>query len=558
MEAYIIDKFNNWLKNVKDKDLALELENIKNNPKEIEERFYQSLNFGTAGLRGILGAGTNRMNIYTVMQSTQGYANYLNSLGRGGTVAIAYDNRKNSALFARASACVLAKNNISVKIFKTLMPTPVLSYAVRELRADGGIVITASHNSKEYNGYKVYNNEGCQISEEIADLIFKEISRVDIFSDISSGDFDELLSQGKISYIDDRLCDSFVSRCLDFVTDFSAFECNDLRVAYTPLNGTGLAPVTALLKKLGIRNLFVVEEQKNPDECFTTCPIPNPETVEALSLGLSLARDKNADLLLATDPDADRVGVAVRDKDSFKILNGNEVGVLLLYYIANAKIALSKMPKSPVMVKSVVSEPLADEIARHYGIKPVNVLTGFKNIGDYMKSLEPDNLDSFILGFEESCGYLATTLARDKDSISTCGLICEMACHYKKQNKTLWDVLQEIYKDYGYYMSKNISFTFEGKAGKEKINRLMESFRGEFSLPNLNYNSVFDFKKNDKLNANMIKIFLEHDCSFIIRPSGTEPKIKFYIYVKGNSQEDKLQKFNAIKSSITEYINNFE
>ncbi|MEG1028041.1 MAG: phospho-sugar mutase, partial [Oscillospiraceae bacterium] len=375
----IITNYNKWLSKVNDISLVLELNEIKNNYQHIEDRFYKSLKFGTAGLRGILGAGTNRMNIHTVGATTQGYANYLKKLYNNPTVAIAYDNRKNSKLFAITAASVLAANNINVYIFNELTATPILSYAVRQLHCQGGIVVTASHNPKEYNGYKVYNDDGCQIDEKTANIILNEISLIDIFDDVKSMDYNTALNNHKIRYVDENICNEFIDKCLAFSINKDIVSKQPLTVVYTPLNGTGLKPVCKILEKLGIKNLNIVEAQKYPDENFSTCPSPNPETKEALEESISLCKSTNADILLATDPDSDRLGIAVKDRAGYTILSGNQLGVLLIDYMLNLKTKYTSLPKSPVVIKSIVSTPLADKICDNYNIKIESVLTGFKN-----------------------------------------------------------------------------------------------------------------------------------------------------------------------------------
>ena len=532
-----------WLKNATDDpDIIEELKSIDGKDEEIYDRFYRELEFGTAGLRGVIGAGTNRMNIYTVRRATQGLAQYV--LGEGGSkVAIAYDSRIKSTLFAREAARVLAANGIKVYIYKELMPTPMLSYAVRELGCTSGIVVTASHNPAKYNGYKAYGADGAQLSVENSQKVLDLVNEVNMFSSVRLCDFDEAVREGTIEYIGDELIDKYLetvkSRSIERVK-------GDLKVIYTPLNGTGNKPVREILKRIGIENVTVVPEQEFPDGSFPTAPFPNPEIRQAFEFALSLSKTVPADLLLATDPDCDRVGIAVKDGNDFTLMSGNEVGACLLDYILSRRKANGTLPKDPVAVKTIVSTPLADKIAAKYGCKLISVLTGFKYIGEQAGILEAKGeQERFVFGFEESYGYLAGAYVRDKDAVVASMLICEMAAFYKNEGKTLLDVINGLYAEHGMVYSSQNSFTFEGAAGMKKMQSIMDDLR---ALPpkKIGENSVIaisDYESSEKTElktgkktvitlpkSNVLYYDLdENGSNLIVRPSGTEPKIKVYI-----------------------------
>lgn len=532
-----------WLKNATDDpDIIEELKSIDGKDEEIYDRFYRELEFGTAGLRGVIGAGTNRMNIYTVRRATQGLAQYV--LGEGGSkVAIAYDSRIKSTLFAREAARVLAANGIKVYIYKELMPTPMLSYAVRELGCTSGIVVTASHNPAKYNGYKAYGADGAQLSVENSQKVLDLVNEVNMFSSVRLCDFDEAVREGTIEYIGDELIEKYLetvkSRSIERVK-------GDLKVIYTPLNGTGNKPVREILKRIGIENVTVVPEQEFPDGSFPTAPFPNPEIRQAFECALSLSKTVPADLLLATDPDCDRVGIAVKDGDDFTLMSGNEVGACLLDYILSRRKANGTLPKDPVAVKTIVSTPLADKIAAKYGCKLISVLTGFKYIGEQAGILEAKGeQERFVFGFEESYGYLAGAYVRDKDAVVASMLICEMAAFYKNEGKTLLDVINGLYAEHGMVYSSQNSFTFEGAAGMKKMQSIMDDLR---ALPpkKIGENSVIaisDYETSEKTElktgkktvitlpkSNVLYYDLdENGSNLIVRPSGTEPKIKVYI-----------------------------
>lgn len=532
-----------WLeKAVDDPDLVDELKSIKGKDDEIYDRFYRELEFGTAGLRGVIGAGTNRMNIYTVRKATQGLAEYVIEMG-GESVAIAYDSRIKSTLFAQEAAKVLAANGIKVYIYKELMPTPMLSFAVRELKCTSGIVITASHNPAKYNGYKAYGADGAQLSVENSAKVLSYVDKVEMFGGARTMSFDEAVRDGKIEYIGDEL----VEKYLETVKSCSVEKVTaDLKVIYTPLNGTGNKPVREILKRIGISNVSVVPEQEFPDGYFPTAPFPNPEIRQAFECAIELSKTVDADLLLATDPDCDRVGIAVNDGQDFTLVSGNEVGACLLDYILSRRAANGTLPNNPVAVKTIVSTPLADKIAAKYGCKLISVLTGFKYIGEQAGILEAKGEENrFVFGFEESYGYLAGAYVRDKDAVVASMLICEMAAYYKSKGKNLLDVIKDLYSEHGMVFSSQNSFTFEGAAGMKKMQSIMDNLR---ALPpkKIGENSVIaisDYETSEKLELKSGKktvidlpksnvLFYDLDdngSNLIVRPSGTEPKIKVYI-----------------------------
>lgn len=554
--------YNLWVQSVKDADILSELKNIYNDDSEIYERFYKDLEFGTAGLRGIIGAGTNRMNIYTVRKTTQGLADYLNENYKDPSVAIAYDSRNKSDLFAKEAACVLAANGIKAYITKELQPTPVLSFSVRNLNCKAGIMITASHNPAKYNGYKCYGADGCQMTDNTANSVYDNIQKVDIFSDVKTLNFDEGLQNGKIVYIDEDLYKSYLDNVISQSINKDVCKGSELKVVYTPLNGAGNKLVRKVLDNIGIKNVRVVKEQEYPDGNFPTCTYPNPEFKEALSLALDLAKDVDADLVLATDPDSDRVGIAVKENNSYRLLSGNEVGIILLNYILSSRKSLNILPNNPVAVKTIVSSKMVDVIANAYGCELRDVLTGFKYIGEQILNLEKKGEeDRFVFGFEESYGYLIGTYVRDKDAVVASMMICEMAEYYRKQGKTLSDVINELYEKYGFYKNTTLSYNFEGSAGMEKMQEIMESLRREplISISSMKVNKINDYiesksidKKTGTINtinlpkSNVISYELEDGSSAIVRPSGTEPKIKIYVTSVGENFKEVEEKTENI------------
>lgn len=519
--------------------------------EQTEDAFYRDLAFGTGGLRGVIGAGTNRMNIYTVAKATQGLADYLNKQREQPSVCIGYDSRIKSDVFARVAAGVFAANGVKVSIWPRLMPVPTVSFAVRHLGADAGVMITASHNPSKYNGYKVYGADGCQITTQAAAQVLAEIEKLDIFRDVHTGSFEEYLEKGGISYIPEETYTAFVENVKAQSVLYGEEVNKDTAIVYSPLNGAGRWPVLRTLSEMGYTNVTVVAEQAEPDGNFPTCPYPNPEIREAMELGLRYARENNADLLLATDPDCDRVGIAVKNEEgAYVLLSGNETGILLLDYICSQRVKHGKMPEKPVMVKTIVTMDLAERIAARYGLETRNVLTGFKFIGEQIGLLENQGQkERYVFGFEESYGYLTGTYVRDKDGVGGAYMICEMFSYYATRGIRLTDKLQELYKEYGYCRNTLHSFQFEGSAGFAKMQRIMALFRqGIQSFGGLRVEKVLDYSLGlDGLpKSDVLKFLLEGGCSLVVRPSGTEPKLKLYLSV---TAED-AQAAAAIETSI--------
>lgn len=551
-----IELYNLWLENAtEDPDLQTELKNIRDNTDAVNDRFYRDLEFGTGGLRGVIGAGTNRMNIYTVRRATQGFADYLNQEYTNPSVAISFDSRIKSDVFSKAAAEVLAANGIKVHIYKELMPTPCLSFAVRELKCQGGIMITASHNPAKYNGYKVYGDDGCQITLRGAEIILNKINSLDIFNDVKTSSFDEEVEKGNISFIGQEVIDAFYKNVLAEGINTELCASSGLKVVYTPLNGTGNKPVREILKRIGISNVTVVKEQENPDGNFPTCPYPNPEIREALEVGLRYCNEVQPDLLLATDPDCDRVGIAVPDgKGGFALFSGNEVGAMLLEYICRQRIKNGTMPENPVTVKTIVTTDIVNLIGKEYGVEVIDVLTGFKFIGEQIKLLEDKNQENrYIFGFEESYGYLSGTYVRDKDAVNASMLICEMAAYYRTQGITLLQARENMYKKYGVFHQTLHSFTFEGESGMNKMNDIMNTLRNNppASIAGINVVKFDDYKTGISKDivsgteteislpkSNVLAFFLDGGSKVIVRPSGTEPKIKTYFTAKQPTHEE--------------------
>lgn len=551
--------YNEWLENaVEDKDLTAELESIKNNEDEIYDRFYTALKFGTAGLRGIIGAGTNRMNIYVVRQATQGLANYVLKKYGNGSVAISHDSRIKADLFMNEAARVLAANGIKVYITSELQPTPVLSYLVRYFKCQAGIMVTASHNPAAYNGYKAYGEDGCQMTDVAANTVYDEISKLDMFKDVKIADFDEAVKSGMIEYVDESVYDTYLEKVMEQQVNPGVCKGADLKVVYTPLNGTGNKLVRKVLGKIGVNDVVVVPEQELPDGNFTTCPYPNPEIKEALAKGLELCEKEQPDLLLATDPDADRVGIAVKDYDgSYRLISGNEDGVMLTNYILSCKKASGKLPEKPVVVKTIVTTKLINKLCEKYGCELKNVLTGFKYIGEVILNLEKKHEENrYLFGFEESYGYLSGTYVRDKDAVVASMLVCEMAAYYKKQGKSLAEVIDGLYEEFGYYLNKTYSFEFGGAAGMHKMADIMTAVRDNTpkSIAGYDVVKVSDYllrKETDVATgsvtdidlpkSNVIALHLADDNAVIIRPSGTEPKIKLYITSVGKDKDNAAE-----------------
>lgn len=554
-----------WLQEVTDPELAAELLAIRNEEKEVHERFYRSLEFGTGGLRGELGAGTNRMNLYTVRQATQGFAAYLLSQNTAPSVAISYDSRHKSELFARETACVMAASGVKVYLYRQLMPTPALSFAVLDRHCDGGVMITASHNPARYNGYKAYAEDGAQISGEIAAAVSAAIERTDIFRDVRLMDFEEALASGTIEYIDDALIERYYAAVAAQALRPELAKTAGLRLVYTPLNGAGLRPVLTVLGRMGHTDITVVPEQEQPNGDFPTCPYPNPEILEAMQLGLALAEQRGADLLLATDPDSDRVGTAVLHHGKPRLISGNEMGVLLLDYLCRTRLELGLMPQNPVAVRSIVSTTMADAVAAHYGVEMRQVLTGFKYIGEQIAHLEAEgHPEWFLFGFEESYGYLAGGYVRDKDAVVASMLICEMAAWYKSRGKNLGEAMDDLYAQYGAYFNKVDSYTFPGSDGMAQMTALMQRLR-EAPLTTLAGRPVTghtDYQAGVRCeegkgetptglpSANVMEFRFGAEGSVVVRPSGTEPKLKLYYSLRAADRAAAEQAYAGIKAAM--------
>ena len=542
-------------KAVDDPDLQTELKSIEGDEDAIQDRFYRDLEFGTGGLRGVIGAGAYRLNIYTIRRATQGLADYVNGAFENGSVAIAYDSRIKSDVFAKEAASVLAANGIKVYIYSELMPTPMLSWAVRYLKCNAGIVVTASHNPAKYNGYKVYGDDGCQITLDVANTVIGKINAVPMFDGAKLMGFDEGFKAGKIELIGQDVIDAYLDKVQEQGVHTDLVADSGLKVVYTPLNGTGNKPVRAILDRIGIKEVTVVPEQENPDGNFPTCPFPNPEIQEALAKGLELCETVKPDLLLATDPDCDRVGIAVPSPEGdYVLFSGNEVGAMLFEYICEERIKLGTMPERPVAVKTIVTTDIVKAMAEKYNVELRNVLTGFKFIGEQIGFLEKDGEDNrYIFGFEESYGYLAGSYVRDKDAVVGSMLICEMAAFYRTQGVSLLEAREKMYKKYGNYHHSQESFQCEGASGMERMKELMAMLRTDtpkvigglkvLSFSDYIASETVDFATGEKTEitlpkSDVLAFNLEDGASVIIRPSGTEPKIKAYYTTIGETQEE--------------------
>lgn len=553
-----------WLeKAVADPDLKKELLSIKGNDDEILDRFYRELEFGTAGLRGVIGAGTNRMNYYTVGRATQGLADFLNKRFDNPSIAIGYDSRIKSEYFSVEAAKTLAANGIKVYLYKELEPTPCLSFAIRHFKTSSGIILTASHNPAKYNGYKCYNENGYQMTDEEAEETYGFIQKVDYFDGIKTMDFDEAVEKGLIEYMGQDVIDLFLDEVIKQCVNPGICEKADLNVIYTPLNGTGNKPVRKILDRIGVKKVTVVPQQENPDGNFPTCPFPNPEIKQAFECALELAKSVKPDLLLATDPDCDRVGIAVNDGNGeYQLMSGNEVGAMLLNYLLSQKKEQGKLSENSIAVKSFVSTDLAEVIAKKYNCTFKNLLTGFKYIGELITQLEKEGkADNFVMGFEESYGYLAGTHARDKDAVVASMLICEMAAYYKTKGKTLIDVMNELYDEFGYYCNTVQSYTFEGASGMQKMANIMDGLRVNVPVQFAGYkvtkiddyktsiSTAVDTKEESKITlpkSNVLAYTLTDGNKVIVRPSGTEPKIKAYITAIGTSEDNAKEIANKL------------
>ena len=560
-----MDLYKIWCDNAtEDPDLITELKAIENDNEAIKDRFYRDLEFGTGGLRGVIGAGAFRLNIYTIRRATQGLADYVNEAFKNGSVAIAYDSRIKSDVFAKEAARVLAANGIKVYIYPELMPTPMLSFAVRELKCNAGIVVTASHNPAKYNGYKVYGSDGCQMTLEAAEIVLNKIKEVEMFGGAKVEDFDSAMKNGMIEYISQNVIDNYLANVLKQGIHTDIVAESGLKVVYTPLNGAGNKPVRAILNKIGIKEITIVPEQEHPDGNFKTCPFPNPEITEALDLGLKLSAKVNPDLLLATDPDCDRVGIAVPSENGYELFSGNEVGALLLEYICQERLKLGTMPKNPIAIKTIVSTDIVRKIAEAYNVQIIEVLTGFKFIGEQIGWLEEKGeKDRYIFGFEESYGYLAGSYVRDKDAVVASMLICEMAAFYRTKGISLIKARENMYNKYGVYQHSQKSFTCEGATGMQRMAELMKMLRTETpkeigGLKVLTFDDYIAGESTDTATGNKTKLTLpksdvltfklENSASVIIRPSGTEPKIKAYYTTTAKTRDEA----KAIESKLEE------
>lgn len=554
-------EYQHWLENADDEDILYELQTMSEEEKR--SAFAGNLTFGTGGLRGIIGAGTNRMNIYTVAKASQGLSDYLiKTYGDNTSITIGYDSRIKSDVFAKVAATVFAANGITVYIWTQLAPVPTVSFATRYLKASAGVMITASHNPSNYNGYKVYGSDGCQITTKAADDIMDEIEKLNIFTDVKTCDFSDAISKKLIIFIDDAVMNAFLQKVKAQSVLFGDEIDTNISIVYSPLNGTGCIPITSILAETGYTNITLVEEQILPDGHFPTCPYPNPETKEAMYLSIEYAQKNNADLVLATDPDCDRVGIAIKNNNGeYIMLSGNEVGILLLDYICSQRKKHNMMPDDPVIIKTIVTTDMATQIAAFYGVRTIDVLTGFKFIGEQIGILEAHGSeDSFIFGFEESCGYLSGGYVRDKDAVNAVYLICEMFAYYKTRGVSLYEKLNELYDRHGYCLNTLYNFDYTGFDGVEKIQKTMKSCQKKIvlgcKLANKTIKAVMDYNNglNNLPKANVLQYITEDDCSIIIRPSGTEQKLKIYINIKAKYKIDAEIAEKAIIKELNEYL----
>lgn len=566
-----MELYKRWILNATDdSDLQNELIAIENDSEAINDRFYRDLEFGTGGLRGVLGAGTNRMNIYTIRRATQGLADYVNEYFKNPNIAISYDSRIKSDVFARAAAEVLAANGIHAHIYPQLAPTPMLSYAVRALKCSAGIMVTASHNPAKYNGYKAYGSDGCQMTIDAANAVLNKINALDMFDDVKFMPFDDALASGMISYIGEDIYESYYQNVLAQGINTDLCAKSGLKIVYTPLNGTGNKPVRTILERIGITDVTVVKEQENPDGNFTTCPYPNPEIREALELGLKYCDKVKPDLLFATDPDADRVGIAVPDGDDYVLFSGNEVGAMLLEYICEQRTLKGTMPENPLAVKTIVTTDIISSICKAYGVELVEVLTGFKFIGEQIGFLEKKHEENrYIFGFEESYGYLAGTYVRDKDAVVASMLICEMAAYYRTKGISLIKARENLYNKYGVYVHAQHSFTFEGESGMKKMSEIMNNLRNNRpeAIDGLKVVKFADYQESISLDlesgakaiinlpkSNVLSFTLENGEKVIIRPSGTEPKIKAYYTATASTMEEATAMKDSLDTAFSKYL----
>ncbi|MBD7913658.1 phospho-sugar mutase [Clostridium sp. Sa3CUN1] len=567
------EKYNEWLlSEIIDNEMKDELRNIEDE-KEIEDRFYKELDFGTGGLRGIIGAGSNRMNIYTVSKATQGFANYLNNRFDNPTVAIAYDSRNMSKEFSKAAALTLAANNVKVYLYESLRPTPMLSFAVRHLNCDGGIVVTASHNPKEYNGYKVYDEFGGQVTDEKANIIINEVNNVKSFDMIKTISEEVAIKNNLLVYIGEDVDKAYIEsvKSLTIRKDLVEEKAKDLKVIYTPIHGSGNMPVRRILKELGYTGVSVVKEQELPDGNFPTASYPNPEEPAVFKLALEMAKEENPDVIFATDPDCDRIGVVVKDSEGeYRVLTGNQTGLLLTEYVLSALKEENRLPENGAIIKTIVTTDGAKNIAKNYNIELIEVLTGFKYIGEKIQEFKKNNSKTYLFGFEESYGYLAGDFVRDKDAVIASMLIAEMTLYYKEHGKSLYDGLIDLYEKYGYFKEALVSFELKGKEGAEKIAQCIESLRNEKlnEISDAKVNTKYDYKLSVEENvatgdkkeinlpkSNVLKFVLDNGSWFVVRPSGTEPKMKAYVAVQGTGLLDAEEKLERFKSEVVELVN---
>ncbi|MFQ7000216.1 MAG: phospho-sugar mutase [Clostridium sp.] len=566
------EKYQAWLDSeIISDEIKNELKAIKDE-KEIEDRFYKDLEFGTGGLRGVIGAGSNRMNIYTVSQATQGFADYLNASFENPSVAIAYDSRNMSPEFAKAAALTLCANNIKVNLFESLRPTPMLSFAVRELKCDGGIVITASHNPKIYNGYKAYDQFGCQLTDKPAKEVIDYVAKVSDFSMIKTISEEEALNKGLLKMIGEDVDKVYIEKVksLAINTELVKEKAKDLKIIYTPIHGSGNVPVRRVLKELGYENVKVVKEQEAPNGEFPTAPYPNPEMPQVFELALKMAETEKPDIIFGTDPDCDRIGVVVNANGEYKVLTGNQTGLLLTDYVLNAKKETNTLPANGVIIKTIVTTEGARKIADYYGVECMDVLTGFKYIGEKIHEFEVNKDKTYLFGFEESYGYLAGTFVRDKDAVIASMLIAEMTLYYKNKGMSLYEALIKLYERIGFFKEELISIELKGKEGQEKIASCIDGLRNsslsevdgvkvvtkyDYKL-SLEENFVDGTKTEIKLpKSNVLKFILEDGSSFVVRPSGTEPKMKIYSAVRGTSLENAEKESARFKAAIMDIVN---
>ena len=571
-----LQKYKEWINSKTiSEEIKSELTSLKDE-KEIEDRFYKDLDFGTAGLRGVIGAGTNRMNTYTVSKATQGYSMYLNNNFENPSVAIAYDSRNMSEEFAKATALTFAANGVKVYLFESLRPTPMLSFTVRELNCSGGVVITASHNPKQYNGYKVYGQDGGQITDEGVHEILSYINNIDIFEDVKTISEEEAMEKGLLQYIGEDIDKVYIEKVKSLILrkELVNEKAKDLNIIYTPIHGSGLMPIKRVLTELGFEKLSIVKEQENPDGDFPTTPYPNPEAKQVFELALEMAKDINPDIIFGTDPDADRIGVIVKDNSGeYKVLTGNETGMLLAHYMLKSLKDRNELPENAAVIKTIVTTEAVKNIVESFNAKLIDTLTGFKYIGEKIKEFEETNSNTFIFGLEESYGYLAGTFVRDKDAVVAATLITEMTLYYKEKGLTLYEALINLYEEYGYTKETLVSIELQGKEGQDKITKCIDTLRNDkvTEINGIKVVKAFDYKLSEEVSyenndvtkseinlpkSNVLKYILEDDSWFVVRPSGTEPKMKVYLSIVGESLKSSEEKINAFKEDVMNKINN--